>query len=261
MRLVVFASGSTGNCALVQGGGRSVLLDAGISAKRICAALEGLGVDPARLDGVFVTHEHSDHVSGLNVFAKKYPLPVYAPGPVAEALRQICPGAAPCVRDLEPERPLSLGCMTVTAFPTPHDAAFSVGYRVEADGAVLAAATDTGCVTDTMLRYFSGADTALIEANHDTVMLQNGPYPAYLKRRILSDRGHLSNAECTWLAAVLAGQGARRIVLGHISKNNNLPGLARRTVCRGLEGRETELLVAPESGCLDVEVDGLSCFA
>ena len=113
-------------------------------------------------------------------------------------------------------------------------------------------------MTDTMLRYFDRADTALIEANHDVAMLCQGPYPAYLKRRILSDRGHLSNGECTWLAAVLAQRGTRKIVLGHLSKNNNLPGLARRTVCRALEGRETELFIAPESGCLQVEVAACS---
>ena len=259
MRLTVFASGSTGNCALVRGGGRSVLLDAGISARRICAALQAEGADPAGLDGILITHEHADHVSGLNVLLKRFPLPVFAPGIAADALRRTLPGACAYIRTVEPGRPLSFGCMTVTAFPTPHDAAQSVGYRIEADGAVLTAATDTGCVTDDMLRYFSGADAALIEANHDVSMLLAGPYPAYLKKRILSDRGHLSNAECTFLAAVLARRGTRTIVLGHLSRQNNIPDLARRTVCRGLEGTGAALYVAPELGRLDVEVE--PCFA
>ncbi len=258
MRLVVFASGSTGNCALVRGGGRGVLLDAGISAKRMRGSLLAEGVEPGGLDGIFITHEHADHIAGLAVFIRQFPMPVYAPGTVADALRRSAPGASPYVRTIQPERPVSLGQMTVTAFPTPHDTAQSVGYRFEADGAVLAAATDTGCVTDTMLRYFSGADAALIEANHDVEMLRGGPYPAYLKRRILSDSGHLSNAECTWLAAVLARQGTRRIVLGHISKNNNLPGLARRTVLRGVEGTGAQIDIAPEYGRLAVEVS--ACF-
>lgn len=259
MRLVVFASGSTGNCALVRGGGRSILLDAGISAKRIRCALEGEGLEPAALDGIFITHEHADHICGLRVFLKQFPLPVYAPGAAAEALRQTLPDAARCVRTLEPERPLSLGCMTVTAFPTSHDAAESVGYRIEADGAALAAATDTGCVTDGMLRYLVGADAALIEANHDLTMLRNGPYPAYLKRRILSDQGHLSNAECTWLAAVLARRGTNKIVLGHLSKNNNLPRVACSAVQRALEGTNTALYVAPEYGRLELEVEAAPC--
>ncbi len=259
MRLLVFASGSTGNCALVQGGGRSVLLDAGISAKRIRTCLEAEGIDPGCLDGIFITHEHADHVSGLSVFTKQFPLPVFAPGTVAGALRRSLPGVCPFIRDIEPEVPLSLGCMTVTAFPTPHDTDQSVGYRLEADGAVLAAATDTGCVTDTMLRYLTGADAALIEANHDVAMLRAGPYPAYLKRRILSDRGHLSNDECGRLAAVLAAHGAGTIVLGHLSRQNNLPGLARRTVSQCLADGNTSLLVAPEFGRLEVEVT--PCFA
>ena len=254
MRLVVFASGSTGNCALIRGGGRSILLDAGISARRICAALASQDVDPAALDGIFITHEHADHISGLAVLTKRYPLPILAPRTVADALRRALPNAASCVRDIEPGVPFSLGCMTVTAFPTPHDTAQSVGYRIEADGAVLTAATDTGCITEDMLRSFSGADLALIEANHDTDMLRQGPYPAYLKRRILSDRGHLSNAECTWLAAVLAERGTKSIVLGHLSKNNNLPSVALNTVRRALVGTDTALYVAPESGCLEVDV-------
>ena len=255
MRLVVFASGSSGNCALVQGGGRNILLDAGLSARRIRAALEGEGLTPALLDGIFITHEHSDHIAGLGVFLRQFPVPVFAAGMTADALRRAYPEAGPCLRTLTPERPLSLGCMTVTAFPTSHDAVQSVGYRVEADGAALAAATDTGCVTDGMLRYLTGADTALIEANHDLAMLLGGPYPAYLKKRILSDRGHLSNAECTWLAAVLAQRGARQIVLGHLSQNNNLPDLARRTVARALEGTGAALYVAPRYGRLCVEVE------
>ncbi len=254
MRLVVFASGSTGNCALVQGAGRSILLDAGISASRIRLALEGEGMGPDGLDGIFITHEHADHIAGLRVLLKRCPLPVYAPGAAAQALRRELPDAAGYICALEPERPLSLGQMTVTAFSTSHDAAQSVGYRVEADGAALAAATDTGRVTDAMLRYLAGADTALIEANHDLAMLKNGPYPAYLKARILSDRGHLSNAECTWLAAVLAQRGTRQIVLGHLSKNNNRPQVALDTVRRALEGTDTALYAAPEYGRLALEV-------
>lgn len=258
MRLVVFASGSTGNCALVRGAGRSILLDAGISARRIRLALDGEGMQPGDLDGIFITHEHADHIAGLRVLLKQRSLPVYAPGAAAQALRRALPDAQGCVRTLEPESPLSLGQMTVTAFPTSHDAAESVGYRIEADGAVLAAATDTGCVTDGMLRYLTGTDAALIEANHDVTMLKNGPYPAYLKARILSDRGHLSNAECTWLAAVLAQRGTRQIVLGHLSKNNNLPRVALDTVQRALEGTDTALYAAPEYGRLEVDIS--PCF-
>lgn len=258
MRLTVFASGSTGNCCLVRGGGESVLIDAGISARRICGGLAEAGLLPEQLSGVFITHEHIDHIRGLAVLLKNRPLLVYAPPAVAAAVRRAVPGADLSLRVLEPERAYVLGGLTVTAFPTPHDTIQSVGWRMRADDGVFALATDTGCVTETMLRYLSDTDIALIEANHDVEMLKNGPYPPALKRRILSDRGHLSNGECAYLAAVLARRGTKKLVLGHLSRENNRPALALRAVSRALEGTETEVFAAPELGFLEVET---ACFA
>lgn len=256
MRLTVFASGSTGNCALLRGGGAVVLLDAGLSARRIRTALETACVPPAALDGIFITHEHSDHTKGLSVFLKQFPVSVYAPGAVAGSLRRTLPGALPMlVKSLGFECTMTLKNLSVTAFPTPHDTPESAGYRVEADGAVFALATDTGCVTDTMLRYLTGTDAVLIEANHDIAMLKEGPYPLSLKRRILADTGHLSNGECTWLASVLAQRGTGTIILGHISRENNIPGLALRTVRRGIEGTGASIYLAPELGQLEVSVE------
>lgn len=256
MKLTVFASGSTGNCALLQGGGAAILLDAGLSARRISTALESVGVLPQTLDGIFVTHEHLDHTKGLFVFLKQNPVNVYAPGTVAGYLRRTLPGALPIqVNTLCFEQPLALKGMEITAFPTPHDTPESAGYHVAADGARFALATDTGCVTDTMLRWLSGTDAALIEANHDVSMLKEGKYPLYLKRRILADTGHLSNGECTWLASVLAQRGTGKLILGHISRENNIPGLALRTVRRGLEGTNTSVFLAPELGKLEVSIE------
>lgn len=253
MKLTVFASSSSGNCCLIQGGGERVLVDAGISAKRIRDALSRAGLSFSELSGIFVTHEHSDHIKGLSILLKNTPVPVYAPGTVAAALRRLVSGVSPCLRPFAPEDPLVLGGLTVLAFPTSHDTVQSVGYRFTAEGNSIAIATDTGCITDAMLRYLPGADIALIEANHDEQMLRYGPYPAALKRRILSDEGHLSNAECTWLASVLAQSGTKQIVLGHLSAHNNAPGLALRTVRRGLDGSGTSVVVAPELGFLEVE--------
>ncbi len=229
------------------------MLDAGISAKRIKNALAAEDLTPDGLDGIFITHEHSDHIAGLAVLLKQFPVPVYAPGIVAEALRQSVPGASAYIHGIPMEQPVTLGGLTATPFPSPHDAPQSAGYRLAAAGQAFALATDTGCVTDVMLDYLSGAETVLIEANHDEGMLRDGPYPAYLKRRILSDRGHLSNAECTWLASVLAHRGAEHIVLGHLSRQNNLPTLAMKTVSRGLEDTDAQLFVAPELGRLEVD--------
>jgi len=254
MKLTVFASGSTGNCALLQGSGVSVLLDAGISARRIRTALAESGVSAP--DGIFITHEHSDHTKGLSVLLKQLPVRVYAPETVAGHLRRSLPGAlSMLVEDLPVEEPMAVGAMTVTAFPTPHDTPQSVGYRLAADGTVFALATDTGCVTNTMLRYLTGADAVLIEANHDVAMLKAGPYPASLKKRILAPTGHLSNGECTWLASVLAQRGTGTVILGHISRENNIPGLALRTVRRGLEGTCARICLAPELGRLEVSIE------
>lgn len=235
-----------------------MLVDAGISARRITSGLADVGLSPRELDGILITHEHTDHISGLANLLKKAPVPVYAPETVAMALRLLIPQAG-CIRPVAQGEDLILGGLGVIPFPTCHDTPESVGYRLSSDdGCAVAIATDTGCVTETMLNYMSGTDIALIEANHDVAMLRNGPYPPALKRRILSDRGHLSNAECLWLAAVLASRGTKRIVLGHLSRQNNLPALARRTVSRGLEGTDVRLDVAPELGCLQVEV--APCF-
>ena len=256
MKLTIFASGSTGNCALLQGGGASILLDAGLSARRIRTFLEESRLSPRELDGIFITHEHSDHTKGLSVLLKQLPVRVYAPGTVASHLRRTLPGAfSMLIQPLDFEAPLTIRGLTVTAFPTPHDTPQSAGYRLEADGAVFALATDTGCVTEDMLRCLSGADTVLIEANHDVAMLKDGPYPLHLKRRILADTGHLSNAECTWLASVLAQRGTKTVVLGHISRENNIPGLALRTVRRGLEGTGATICLAPELGRLEVNIE------
>lgn len=254
MKLTVFASGSSGNCALLEGGGVRVLLDAGLSARRIRAALAESGVSMP--DGIFITHEHSDHTKGLSVLLKQLPVRVYAPETVSDHLRRTLPGAlSMLVETIEPEKTLVLGDMAITPFPTPHDTPQSVGYRLESDGAVFALATDTGCVTNKMLDYLIGADVVLIEANHDVAMLKQGPYPPHLKKRILAPTGHLSNGECTWLASVLAQRGTGTVILGHISRENNVPGLALRTVRRGLEGTCAKLCLAPEQGRLEVEVE------
>lgn len=150
---------------------------------------------------------------------------------------------------------MTVGPFELVAFPTPHDTPQSAGYRVSADGISVAVATDTGCVTEAMLRHLRGTSIAMIEANHDVEMLRTGPYPPYLKRRILSSRGHLSNDDCAMLAAELAASGTRQIVLGHLSRENNRPSVAEQTVRRALEGSGAATFVAPEAGFLQVEAE------
>ena len=245
------ASGSSGNCALVCCGGTRLLLDAGISARRITTALKGLGVDPASLGGVLVTHEHSDHISGLATLSKQLGLPVYATAPT---LRQLCyriPFLERLCRDFAPGDGFPVGELWVTSFPTSHDAACSVGYTLAGDGSKLASATDLGRLTPEVLNAVRGCDLLVCESNHDVDWVRSGPYPYYLKERILGDRGHLSNEMGAELAALAAESGARAVVLAHLSSENNTPARARDVAARRLSAagvdpeRDLSLTVAP----------------
>ena len=255
MILSVFASGSTGNCALLSEGDTHLLLDDGISLRRLRAALALRGLTPEKLSGVLITHEHKDHISGLPMLTKHCGVPLFAPRTVANHIRWSAAGVDGYIREISPGTPFTAGAFTVTAFPTCHDTDQSVGYRIE--GSIpFALCTDTGCVTTEMLAALSGCEAALIEANHDVDMLRAGPYPYYLKRRILSERGHLSNADSAVLCCELAEKGLRTLVLGHLSRENNLPSLAEGCVGGALaaHGHSVSLHIAPEWGHLYLEI-------
>lgn len=252
MRLTTFASGSSGNCALLECGETRLLLDAGISFRRIREALAVSGLTPADLAAVLVTHEHSDHISGIATMLRHSDVPIFAPRTVLRRLCAASAGVEARMRPVAPGEAFDVGEVCITPFATPHDTAESVGWRVEGDG-VFGLATDMGCVTDEIRAGLTGADTVLIEANHDVEMLRFGPYPAVLKRRILSDHGHLSNDCCGELAAYLADHGTKCVVLGHLSRENNTPDRAYRAVADALAGRDTQLYTAPADGRFTVE--------
>ncbi len=254
MRLITFASGSSGNCALLTLDGVHLLLDAGVSYSRIRDGLARSGVSPEELAAVLITHEHSDHIAGLGTLVKHCAAPICAPRTVARHLERTLAGAAVHLRVFTPGAPEQVGTLRVRCFPTSHDTDESVGWRVEGS-AVFALATDTGCVTPAVSEGLLGADAVLIEANHDPDLLRSGPYPVYLKRRILSARGHLSNGDCAALAAALARSGTRQIILGHLSRENNPPSLAYRTVAAALEGTGAALCIAPPAERLTVEIE------
>lgn len=253
MRIVTFASGSTGNCSLITDGKANILIDAGISMRRTVAALGELGLTPQDLCGVLITHEHSDHISGLSMLVKHHNLKIFAPEDLSWTLCRINPQLKENINYIPVSEPCDLSGINVTAFPTPHDAAYSYGYRFEGSS-VIAFATDTGCVTDDMLAGLTGADIALIEANHDTDMLKYGPYPYHLKRRISSPCGHLSNYDCGKLALHLAKYGTKHIILGHLSRENNTPEIALKAVKSALEGQNVDISVAPMNNMLAVSV-------
>lgn len=253
MRVSVFASGSSGNCLLLSDDSTNILIDAGISMRRVVSALAQLGISMENIGGVLITHEHSDHVSGLKMLLKHYNIPVYAPHTVANRLRGSIPDIEGNIKIIPVGEEFNLGSMHITAFHTPHDTDESVGYRVRGNG-VFAIATDMGHVTDEVLESLSGAGTVLIESNHDEEMLRFGPYPVWLKRRILSDNGHLSNENCAALAGELQRRGTSKIILGHLSRENNTPDAAMSCAKAALCGTGAELFCAPVSGCLSVEV-------
>ena len=259
MRIVTFASGSTGNCCLVSDGGVNVLIDAGISARRIVQGLGVLGLAPQDVCGVLITHEHSDHISGLPVLVKRTGMRIFAPSELGEVLKRVKPELSESIDYIPPDGGLCVGDVRITAFPTPHDASASFGYRIEGSE-VFAFATDTGHISDELLEGLQGADTVVIEANHDKVMLKNGPYPPFLKQRVLSKHGHLSNDDCAKLACLLADSGTRQIILGHISQQNNTPEAAETAVSEALSGRNVKIYTAPANKLLEVLIgDGVQC--
>ena len=255
MRITVIASGSTGNCALAEAAGAHILVDDGISLRRLRGFLAADGLTLDDLDGVFITHEHTDHVSGLKMLCKYHKVPIYALRPVASRLAGMFPEAEEYIRPIQPGASAEVGGAVLTPFETQHDTGASAGLRIDCADGSLGFCTDLGEVTDIVRGALAGVKCALIEANHDVNMLLDGPYPAVLKRRILSGRGHLSNEQCAELAVFLAENGAETLILGHISRENNTPGRAMNVVADALAraGCSPTLLTAPPLGAVIAE--------
>lgn len=253
MQLYSIASGSSGNCIYLGEEDGGILIDAGISRKRIVTGLERKGLSLDDIKAIFITHEHSDHISGLGPVLRKNPIPVYATADTVSAIwektnmNNISPELFHSIR---PEEEIEAGEMLVRPFSISHDAVDPVCYTVEKQGKRAAVATDMGCFDDTIIRVLGQCDSALIEANHDINMLQVGPYPYSLKMRILGNKGHLSNTSCADLIKEILHKDLKHLVLGHLSRENNFPQLAYRTVLDELEKTEiwgtldTRLMVA-----------------
>jgi phosphoribosyl 1,2-cyclic phosphodiesterase len=216
-------SGSTGNCVYIKTGGGEILVDCGKNAKTVECALQALGSSLCRISAIYITHEHVDHVSALEVISRRYRIPVHA---AAGTAAQLGTYARACVIEHAPRYALETPDYTIRSFVTPHDSVMCVGYRISTDDGDIAVATDLGCVTDEAGDAMMGCRGVILESNHDVEMLKRGPYPAMLKRRILSRQGHLSNDDCAYFAAILARGGTERLLLAHISRENNQPELA-----------------------------------
>lgn len=247
MKICTLASSSSGNCTLVHCGDTRLLIDAGLSRRRIKDSLGELGLALDDIDGIIITHCHTDHIKGLKMLIKYDSHPLYASCRASSAICRELPEAACRIRQFESRQAFNVGSVRVIPFPTSHDSPGSSGFRLESEGRILAFATDLGIVTDEVLDGVLGADAAVVEANHDLTLLRNGPYPRPLKQRILSERGHLSNDDCGRLCTQLCRSGTRRIILAHLSKENNTPACAYSAVNSALAeaGLTAELTVAP----------------
>ncbi len=234
MELCSIASGSSGNCIYVSSGDTRLLVDVGISGKRVEEGLNSLGLKTAEMDGILITHEHSDHIAGLGVISRRLGIPVYATRGTIEAIRSIRTlGEIPSelFHEIRADEPFMLKDIRVAPVRVSHDAAEPVAYRLSKDESSVGILTDLGTYDDYTVKSFSGVEAILIEANHDVNMLQVGrKYPYALKQRILSDRGHLSNEACGRLLCKLLHDNLKQILLGHLSKENNLAELAYETV-------------------------------
>lgn len=234
MRLCSIASGSSGNCIYVGSEKAHILVDVGISGKKVEAGLNLVDLTARDIDGILITHEHSDHMKGLGVLLRKHGIPVYGtPGTLDAISRMSTVGKIPegLFHEIQEDEPFYIKDLQVNPFAIPHDAAQPVGYRLECNGKAVGIATDLGKYNEYIVQNLTNLDALLLEANHDIRMLQVGSYPYYLKQRILGDRGHLSNENAGRLLCRLLHDHLQAVFLGHLSKENNYEQLAFETVC------------------------------
>lgn len=253
MNFGTIASGSSGNCLYVGTDSTHLLVDAGVSCKKILAGLESFGIAGQDIQAILVTHEHSDHISGIGVLSRKFHIPVYSTCKTLQEIQRVRSLGDLTKSEffaIQPGRAFRIGDIQVDAFSISHDAADPVSYTFEHQGCKIGTATDLGCYDDEIVHCLENSDLLYVEANHDIRMLQAGPYPYPLKQRILGSRGHLCNEMTGRLVAMLHSKRLKHVILGHLSKENNYPDLALETVLLeaygGQAGQERpDVFVAP----------------
>jgi len=254
VRVIVLASGSSGNATVVEANGACVLLDCGLSVRQLAARMAPHGLHPHDVQAVFLTHEHIDHVRGLEVLQKKHQIPVFATTGTARALAGRV-AVQPALRSGHEVFHEGLGVLPVA---TSHDAAEPVGFVLRHGGFQLGMVTDTGVMTELLLERLGGCHALLLEANHDLDMLRIGSYPWPLKQRIRSSTGHLSNCQARAALERLVGPELRMVVAMHLSQENNTPGLARQELDRVLAGSLARCTVSTQEEPLVVDLGALS---
>lgn len=239
-------SSSSGNCGFYVCGQTAFLMDLGVSVRRIASALRKHGLEIGDLAGVLITHEHSDHIKGLETFAKKHQVPIYASRGTAEIMMNRVPACEALLHPFWGGETFSLGGFQIESFLTPHDATESVGYVIRGEGCAFGYATDLGFMPSSVLGKLTGCDAVVLESNHDLTMLKTGPYPYILKERVAGPRGHLSNVDCAVCAEKLAKTGTKTFILAHLSEENNTPALAKLETENALSDRgDCTVVVAP----------------
>ncbi|MFK8794739.1 MBL fold metallo-hydrolase [Planococcus plakortidis] len=236
MRFSVLASGSTGNAIYIENDEHAFLVDAGLSGKKLESLFASIGRDMGKLDGILVTHEHSDHIKGLGIAARRHKVPIYANAKTWTAMDGLV-GAIPIEQrfHFDMETVKSFGGLDIESFGVSHDAADPMFYVFHENGRKLALITDTGYVSDRMKGIIGASDAYVFESNHDIGMLQMGRYPWSVKRRILSDVGHVSNEDAAVAMSEVLAEKPTRIYLSHLSKDNNMKDLARMSVEQTLQ--------------------------
>ena len=243
MRFVSIASGSSGNCTYIGTDQSHILIDAGISCKRIVDNLKILDLKPSDLNGIFITHEHSDHIQGIRVLSKKFGIPLYGTKETLQVIakndkkKEIDSGL---YHPVLPDETVMAGDMEVIPFSNSHDAVNPVAYRVQTKSCAVGVITDLGEYSSYTTEHLTDLDAVLLEANHDVRMLEMGSYPYYLKRRIFSKYGHLSNETAGQLLNEILHDNMKYIMLGHLSQENNYEALAHKTVCCEIDMAENK---------------------
>lgn len=257
-----FASGSSGNAALLTCGETCLLIDMGISCRKLCRALAELGLTPEQLDGVFITHEHGDHIGGLATYIKKYRTGVYCTPAVSRQLTYRLAGIEPLLRTVALGERVSFGAVDMDILPTSHDCRDSAACLFHTPEGRVGYLTDSGYIPQETGEHLLGADLLVLECNHDVDMLLAGPYPFALKRRVLGPQGHLSNDAAAAYAVESVRAGTRAVLLAHLSVENNTPEKALDTVGRALAeaGLAVGLSAAPRDAVSETLVlEGMEC--
>ena len=234
-------SGSSGNSLFVSSNKAKVLIDAGLPGKSIENALLNIGHNPKDIDAIFVTHEHIDHTKGVGVLSRKYDIPIYANSPTWEAMSGTIGKIKEHNINVLDSKYISIKDMDILSYKISHDAVAPSGYALQCKDKKVCIATDLGFFSDEVHNALKDADVILLESNHDVEMLKFGPYPYSLKRRILSDIGHLSNEDCAKAIVNITNDKFKKIILGHLSKTNNYPELAYQTVLNVLNSAGVKL--------------------